>query len=383
MIEAKGHFHICVVGGGPAGAVAARALVGAGARVMLVARNQPNAAFGVGETVPAEVQPLLKHLGLDCLTADLHLASAGTMMRWGSDVIRFREAILNPYGSGWHIDRLLFEQQLIAAAVSKGATVVEKCTKIRTGPTRTGWEFQIERAGHEFCVASNYVLDCTGRTARLALELGARRQIHDKLIAIWCVVEALNGRQDLDKRIYIESVQNGWLYSAQIPRRRRVIVYFTDGDLCDIPRMRLPLAFQEFVANSFHLETITDGLQHKTIAGPFCVSAASTRLICAHGARWVAAGDAAQSFDPLSSQGIMSAIVAGNNAAAALVSSHSSGRWAMDEFQTGLDNKYTTYLAERRTHYLAEQRWKEHPFWRRRHESRQVQVPNSHLPLFS
>jgi flavin-dependent dehydrogenase len=340
---------------------------------MLVARDQPNSAFGVGETVPAEARPLLKHLGLDCLTADLHLTSAGTMMRWGSDAIRFREAILNPYGPSWHIDRRLFEQQLIAAAVSKGATVVENCTRISTKPTRTGWELQIDRAGNEFCVASSYVLDCTGRTARLALEFGARRQIHDKLIAMWCVVEPLNGRQDPDKRIYLESAPNGWLYSAQIPRCRRVIVYFTDGDLCDIPRMRLPLAFQEFVANSFQLNTITDGLQYKIVDGPFCVNAASTRLIRAYGARWVAAGDAAQSFDPLSSQGIISAIVGGNNAAAALISSHSSSRWEMEEFQTGLDNKYTAYLDERRTHYLAEPRWKEHPFWRRRHEAPQAQ----------
>ena len=185
----KTRFDIGVVGGGPAGAVAAYVLAGAGARVALIVRDRPHSAFAVGETIPAETRQLLNGLGLDCLSTDLHLPSAGTMARWGSDVAHCREAILNPFGCGWHLDRPLFERQLIDAAVRSGAVLIERCARIETKSKPAGWEFRIDRAGQQIWVSSDYAVDCTGRAARLAVDAGARRQIHDKLIAIWCVAE--------------------------------------------------------------------------------------------------------------------------------------------------------------------------------------------------
>jgi flavin-dependent dehydrogenase len=90
------------------------------------------------------------------------------------------------------------------------------------------------------------------------------------------------------------------------------------------------------------------------------------KLVRAYGSRWIAAGDAAQSFDPLSSQGIITAIIGGNNAAAALIAAHSSDFSALERLQDDLDARYASYLAERQRYYRAEQRWLERPFWQRR-----------------
>src|SRR5579863_3562377 len=70
---------------------------------------------------------------------------------------------------------------------------------------------------------------------------------------------------------------------------------------------------------------------------------ASMKLVRAYGERWIAAGDAAQSFDPLSSQGIMTAIVGGNNAAAALVAAHSTESSVLEKLQADLDARYASY----------------------------------------
>jgi flavin-dependent dehydrogenase len=357
---------VAVVGGGPAGAVAAYILAGAGARVALIVRDQPKSALGIGETVPAQTRALLQRLGLDFLSPDVHLPSAGTMARWGSDALHYREAILCPYGSGWHLDRRLFEKQLVAAAVRSGARLIDDCSAIETRRAAAGWEFGIAYSGRRICIGSSYLVDCTGRSARLALAAGARRKIHDKLIAIWCVAEQARGRDDLDQRIYLESAPDGWLYSAKIPRQRRVIVYFTDGDLCRIALMRTRANFEAYVAGSFHLQEAADGFEYSIVAGPYCVNAASARLLQAYGEGWIAAGDAAQSFDPLSSQGIMSAIIGGHNAAAALIAAHSSDHSALETYQAELDGQYGAYLTERLGHYRAEQRWNGRPFWQRR-----------------
>jgi flavin-dependent dehydrogenase len=374
----KTRFDIGVIGGGPAGAVAAYALAGAGARVALIVRDRPHSAFAVGETIPAETRQLLNRLGLDCLNADLHLPSAGTMAQWGSDVPHFREAILSPFGCGWHLDRPLFERQLIDAAVTGGAVLVEHCVRINAKSGPAGWVFRIDRAGRQIWVSSDYAVDCTGRTARLAVDAGARRQIYDKLIAIWCVAEESSAQHDSDQRIYLESAPDGWLYSARIPNLRRVLAYFTDGDLRDASRIRSAAIFEDFVAKTFHLVQ-ADGLHCRMVAGPFRVNAASARLARSYGERWIAAGDAAQSFDPLSSQGIITAIVGGHNAAAALIATHSSDACALERLQADLDAKYASYLIERQTYYRAEQRWVDRPFWRRRHRDFLTESRASHF----
>jgi flavin-dependent dehydrogenase len=363
----KVRFDVCVVGGGPAGAVAAHVLAGAGARVALIVRDRPRSAFVVGETVPAETRLLLNRLGLDCLGADLHLPSAGTMARWGSDAAYCREAILSPFGCGWHLDRVLFERQLIAAAVRRDAVLFEHCGRIEPELGPTGWEFQFESAGRQIGAISNYAVDCTGRTARLAIDAGAQRRICDKLIAIWCIAEELSAAPDGDRRIYLESSPDGWFYSARIPNRRRVLAYFTDGDLRNASRLRAPENFGDFVAGSLRLHTVVEDLRFRIIAGPFRTNAASMKLVRAYGERWIAAGDAAQSFDPLSSQGIMTAIIGGNNAAAALIATHSAEPSALEKLQADLDVRYASYLSERLTYYGAEQRWGDRPFWQRRH----------------
>jgi flavin-dependent dehydrogenase len=372
-------FDVCVVGGGPAGAVAAHVLASAGARVALIVRDRPQSAFAVGETVPAETRPLLDRLGIECLSADRHLPSAGTMVRWGSDAIHCREAILSPFGCGWHLDRPLFERQLLAAAVKSGAVLMEHCTRIAGTLGRAGWEFQIESAGRQIGVISNFAVDCTGRAARLAIDAGARRKIHDKLIAIWCIAAEAGDRLDADRRIYLESAPDGWFYSARIPNRRRVLAYFTDGDLCDASRLSSPANFDDYIAYFFRLHTVFEGLRYRIMGGPFRVNAASMNLVRAYGERWIAAGDAAQAFDPLSSQGIITAIIGGNNAAAALIAIHAAEPCALEKLQTDLDAGYAAYLRDRQTYYRAEQRWVERPFWQRRHQDFLTESQASHV----
>jgi flavin-dependent dehydrogenase len=117
-----------------------------------------------------------------------------------------------------------------------------------------------------------------------------------------------------------------------------------------------------------------DTVRCRLIAGPSRVSAASTRLIQAFGNRWIAAGDSAQSFDPLSSIGITSAIVSGNNAAAALIHAPSFGAATLRQYQHGLDAEYSAYLSKRHEYYRMEKRWQGMPFWNRRHHAEAPQA---------
>ena len=81
---------------------------------------------------------------------------------------------------------------------------------------------------------------------------------------------------------------------------------------------------------------------------------------------WLAVGDAAASFDPLSSQGLATAVLMGSRAGDAIA--HSDRATAIEAWAEA----YAMLVAEHadlRTHYARlERRWPNSAFWRRRQE---------------
>jgi flavin-dependent dehydrogenase len=94
--------------------------------------------------------------------------------------------------------------------------------------------------------------------------------------------------------------------------------------------------------------------------------AESSRLDEILGERWIALGDAAAAYDPLSSHGVASAMGSGyygGHAIADLLAGRSEARLAYLDI---LQKAYGTYLDLQREHYARETRWPDAPFWRRR-----------------
>src|SRR5258706_8390789 len=82
---------------------------------------------------------------------------------------------------------------------------------------------------------------------------------------------------------------------------------------------------------------------------------------------WLAIGDAAISFDPLSSQGLLNALFTGL-AAAESAETHLKGDLhslsSYSQIIRGIGDSYQRQLAY---YYASETRWPEAPFWQRRH----------------
>jgi 2-polyprenyl-6-methoxyphenol hydroxylase-like FAD-dependent oxidoreductase len=81
---------------------------------------------------------------------------------------------------------------------------------------------------------------------------------------------------------------------------------------------------------------------------------------------WLAIGDAAQAYDPLSGQGPTKAITSALHAAALIASESRNDRAAFPEFAAARRHEFEVYLAAQRSHYRREQRWPQHMFWQRR-----------------
>jgi flavin-dependent dehydrogenase len=159
---------------------------------------------------------------------------------------------------------------------------------------------------------------------------------------------------DADATTTVQSTAGGWWYTSPVPGGRRVVAFLTDGDL--LPgALRSPLGFDRAARRVAHVATL---LAAGAPAPPIVVAAGTSYLEPVAGDGWLAAGDAAATFDPISSQGILTAVLMGREAA----------RCAEQpaEFASRYRSIVARYDAERRATYALEQRWPTSAFWARR-----------------
>lgn len=359
-------FDVAVVGAGPAGAAAAIALRRRGASVV-VFEGLPAPAWCVGETLPPAARPLLDALGvLADVEADVHLPSHGNCSAWGADSLSTTDFIFNANGSGWQLDRARFDTQLAAAARRGGACLRYGCRVSEFRRDAERWELIVESALGRATVEASWLVDATGRRAAVARRLGARLFATDSLVCVYGVaVPAGAPPLDTDTRTLVESDPDGWWYTALVPGGRRTVARLTDADLLHRP-WRDTAWFQSSTQGTRHLAVLLDRHKYKLSALPACTSANSSRTVPSGGSGWVAVGDAAVGFDPLSSQGLLNALYTGMRGADAVADALFGDPAAVQRYTEVLAAVWGAYSRNLQEFYQREQRWSTRPFWARR-----------------
>jgi flavin-dependent dehydrogenase len=352
-----------VVGAGPAGAAFALNLAPLH-RVLVVDRL---AAPGprIGESLAPAARRLLGDMGLwDAFLAEKHEPRHGGRSVWGGTQPVEAEGLRDLDGPGWHLDRGKFDHWLRNAAIGRGAALLAPARPTAVASVDGGWRLDLDFGGRRLAVRTRLLVDAGGRGSAVLRPFGTRRRAHDRLVCGW--LHGTDRRERQSGLTDIEAEAEGWWYSASLPGGRRVVAFHTDADLPAAASARDRAGLVRRLSGlGFLAERLAgSGFVADGEAG-FC-AAHSAELTEPAGENWLAIGDSALSFDPLSAQGIFNALYTGLAAAEAADRHLTGTAGALAEYGAGVRSIGAAYRQHLREWYGLERRWAEHAFWRRR-----------------
>lgn len=324
-------YDVAVLGAGPAGAIAATLLARSG---FSVAMYDPDSRESerIGESLPASAANLLdRHALPGPLSNRRHSPITGTISKWG-EVRTEDSSLVRPGGTDWRLDRLVFDTELRAAAISSGVVHLGSQAE-RLQRKRGQWLVHDDRKNS---LIVPLIIDATGRRAMISRSYGGSRQRQSSQVAIWAVGPPLS--EAATAKTLVETYGEGWWYGALLPSRRPIAAYHVSpARAAEIRRQpdiwhqlfrRTSILSKELSENAFE-----DVQLNYTDATGFASGSPAGR-------NWIACGDAAAAFDPIASQGLLHAIRTGIAAADVV-----SGKQTTFEYCSSIQTIWAHYLA--------------------------------------
>jgi hypothetical protein len=138
----------------------------------------------------------------------------------------------------------------------------------------------------------------------------------------------------------------------------------TDGDELARSGLRPGVAWTHALECTHHIRKLARGAPR--VEEVRVRKASTARLDRAASEGWIAVGDAASAFDPLSAVGVCKAIESGLFAAEAVRAHFAGDGAALAAYGARVDTEFRGYLRDRARYYRIEERWPGSLFWRRR-----------------
>ena len=343
---------VAIVGGGPAGASAARLLAAWGHSVLLLTRSEVGTP-GLAESLPPSCRKVFEAVGVrEAIEAAGFLTAHGNTVCWGGGPPRI--AAFGGGRVGYQVLRRDFDRLLLAEA-RRAAAVVRNGVTVRRvalpegssrgkggGGTAAGSASSPEAAGggngdspivrvtgrddsgDAVEAVARIVLDCSGRAGIVARHYRTRVQAGETTLALigiwrwddgWPPLDGVSGsgtesETDGDANTVVEAYRDGWAWSVPVSNRRRYVTVMVDPRTTETEHAgSLAARYAAELGKTRHLARMTAVATLER--PPWACDASQYGARRFGGPGFLLVGDAATFIDPLSSFGVKKAMASG------------------------------------------------------------------------
>jgi flavin-dependent dehydrogenase len=300
---------------------------------------------------------------------DGHLPSTGNLSAWGDTEMSETNFIFHPDMYGWHIDRRKFDSMILNAAIRQGVVYLNN-RLVGSKKSKHGiWNLKMRSYNGSTMenVTSDFMVDATGRRGLLANFQNIKRFEFDNLIGFVLFLRLTTGEEN-DSMTLIEAVPDGWWYSALLPDKMRVVSFFTNRNLSVSKQAVTYSGWKVLMHRTKHIKKIIEKNKYSLLYGPFARISSSSILQKFVGHNWLAVGDASITFDPISSNGILTAVTNSMTAADLIANHLNTKNTKFDSYKNRLVTDFCIYLLKRKYYYNLERRWTHKSFWKQNQE---------------
>ena len=358
---------VVIAGAGPAGSTASYLLAGLGFRVLLLEKSDfPR--YRIGESLTPSILPVLDFLKLrQTVESAGFLRMPGHTVCWGSPEPRTGYYSPDKSRMGFQVWRESFDTLLLENARNKKGVEVRLGTGVN--------QIDIDRRGvtvhaaHQGPIRTRFFVDATGNAGVLARQDLRQRDPDFKTIALtgyWRDATAPAG-DDFGNTL-LEAYVNGVVWSVPLHNGLRnvtILVDWTQG------RRIRELGLRDFYLSEMdRFSYVSKFLSAASL--PAVPRVADATLYTARqfaGERFLLLGDAGLFIDPLSSEGVQTAIASAITGAVVIntiLNRPAATASALTFYRDAQNNAYSTHYRQSAEYYDQERRWPDSIFWQRR-----------------
>ncbi|WP_420573897.1 NAD(P)/FAD-dependent oxidoreductase [Kordia sp.] len=352
---------VIIIGNGIAGITLAVLLLRKGISFALLHRKEEKQAFALGETLPPSAMPLLEQLKLlTVFEENAYRKTYGYHSMWGnSRVTDINFYHQNPYKNGLKIN--------------KHQTLEKMRDMIRDNMISysKGFELIHESHGNTVVLAKNdgvkmvqgqILVDATGRNRAVLQKLNIESTVYDELVALSCHLPKIE-HPKLTHEVYVESFKEGWGIVSALNETENICTIYTHKGHEILSKLKDVSNWKSVLSETVYLKDFLVEDDNIKFKGGNANSSIAPQVA---GNNWLALGDAAMSFDPLSSHGITNAIYTAAKALEAIDKKLTEADPdVFIEYNETMKTIFQQYLQSKNNLYRQETRWKDSDFWKR------------------
>jgi len=351
---------IGIIGGGPAGLATAIQLKKHNFEVLLFEASKHD-QITIGEHLAAEAMHEFKKLGIpNAILKNNSIPCTEVQNAWGDANIHHNESIFNPFGEGFVLSRPDFDAALFKYCSEIGVDTKLGSRISKIDKTATGWNLHVNNTR----TSVDFIIDASGRNSKFNFDSSLKKEKENQLIGITKQLAPRTKNAIKQRHLLVESTKNGWWYTVQVDTGMLISTFMTDANLFKASTNSSSDFWNEQLADSTHTKARLNAFDIPQEA--FIKSAHSHLANHVFGDHWLKVGDAAQSFDPLSSAGILKGLKMGQQAAAAIYKYAHGKADAFKLYENEITSQHQEYTQAKANYYANETRWMQHSFWYQR-----------------